>query len=465
MSAIAATARPQTLAGARRRFLAAMPKHFENRGLDGDALTALQTRRLRQVLRAASDRSPFHRSRLAGVDLDSVTIADLGSLPVMTKAEMMASFDEAVTDPRLTLSVVNRHLESVADTPALLFDEYVVLASGGSSGVRGVFACDLAGAAEHMAAVVRGSLADLARAIGWPPPNPSAMTIVAAPTCVHATRGLSAVFLQGGLAEITYAPVTDPFEQILETVERSQPTILIGYPSVLGRIADARAEDRLSISPMVVSVTSEQLTQDEVARITDGLGVVPSNSYGTSEGLMGTAPPGSDVFDFASDLAYVEFVDADDRPVPRGQPAQHVLVTNLFNHTQPLIRYRIDDVMTAVEPADAHGHQRARLVGLSDDLLDIAGIAVHPLAVRSALATRADVADYQVRTGPGLTLHIDVVPSGALVDLAAVEVAVTMSLRRAGVAAVRVEARSVPELSRDALTGKIRRFLRDRAPD
>ncbi len=458
MSITVGAARPATLATARSRFLASMPAHFDSLRLGPDALAELQTRRLRDVLRTAVERSPFYRSRLAGVDPGSFTLADLGSLPVMTKAEMMDAYDDVVTDPRLTLEVVNRHLQTVGEAPALLFDDYVVLTSGGSSGVRGVFVCDIAGAAEHIAAVVRGGLAGLAGAVGWPPPGPVAITIVAAPTCVHATRGLSSVFLDGGLAQITYAPVTEPFDRIVDTVGRSRPMILIGYPSVIARLADAQADGRLSIRPMAVTVTSEQLTDDHLDRITAGLGVAPANSYGTSEGLMGTAPPGSDVFDFASDLAYVELVDADDGPVGPGETAHHVLVTSLFNHVQPLIRYRIDDTMTAAGPAEEHGHQRARLIGRSDDLVELAGVTIHPLTIRATLGARSDVSDYQVRTGPGATMDIDVVPSGLDVDLLAIEAAAAAALTRAGAPSVRVTVRAIDELWRDPLTGKIRRF-------
>jgi hypothetical protein len=80
----------------------------------------------------------------------------------------------------------------------------------------------------------------------------------------------------------------------------------------------------------LAQTTGEQLTTDHVDRITSGLGVSPTNSLGTSEALMGTAPPGTDVFDFSSDVAIIEYVDADDRPVPTGQTADHILITNLF---------------------------------------------------------------------------------------------------------------------------------------
>src|SRR5436190_1944709 len=78
--------------------------------------------------------------RLARVDLATVTGDDLSAIPPMTKADLMASWDEIVTDRRLTLDLANAHLARVAeDGPAYLLDDYQVVTSGGSSGRRGVF--------------------------------------------------------------------------------------------------------------------------------------------------------------------------------------------------------------------------------------------------------------------------------------------------------------------------------------
>ena len=440
----------------RTAFFDSLATHFERLGWDRDQLTAYQTGRLRALLQAAVTDSPFHRHRLGGLDLDRFELADLPSLPPMTKAEMMAAYDDVVTDRRLTLETVNAHLDSVAHEPSLLLDRYVVLATGGSSGVRGVFASDITGAAQQMAAVIRGGLAGLARTIGWPPPGPAPMAVVAAPSCIHATRELSSLFLPGQLATVTFAPVTLPHSDIIDRLQQAQPLILVGYPSAIARVADAQARGELDIHPMVVSVTSEQLTTDHVDRITTGLGVPPTNSYGTSEGLMGTAPPGSDVFDFASDLAIIEFVDRDDRLVPTGHAADHVLVTNLYNTTQPLIRYRIDDVMTPVPPSPDHGHQRATLQGRNDEEFHLGDVTVHPLTIRSLMATNPRISEFQIRLERD-EIHIDLV--GTDLDLRDIQAGVRTALASIGAPDTAVVANAVEGIARDPNTGKAKQFI------
>jgi len=46
-------------------------------------------------------------------------------------------------------------------------------------------------------------------------------------------------------------------------------------------------------------------------------------------------------------------VDAENRPTPLGQTSAKVLITNLHNHTQPLIRYELTDRFMRL-PSAAH---------------------------------------------------------------------------------------------------------------
>jgi phenylacetate-coenzyme A ligase PaaK-like adenylate-forming protein len=62
-------------------------------------------------------------------------------------------------------------------------------------------------------------------------------------------------------------------------------------------------------------------------------------------------PTGRAGITFATDCCIVELVDDDDRPVPPGATSSGILVTNLFNRGQPLIRYRIDDRVVQLAPA------------------------------------------------------------------------------------------------------------------
>jgi phenylacetate-CoA ligase len=119
--------------------------------LDVAALSHLQQRRLAKLVRHAVIHSPFYRDHYRGLDLANV---DLGAFPPVTKPQLMAQFDDWVTDSRLKLADVEGHLESLHQD-ALYLGRYRVMATSGSTGRRGVF---LYGRAEW-----RRNLANFAR--------------------------------------------------------------------------------------------------------------------------------------------------------------------------------------------------------------------------------------------------------------------------------------------------------------
>ena len=104
---------------------------------DPSELAACQRERLRVLLAHAAEHSPFHARRLRGMEVSHFEVDDLARLPVMTKVQMMARFDEVVTDRQLGRRLAEQHLAASAHRAGLLLDEYVCLVSGGSSGLRG----------------------------------------------------------------------------------------------------------------------------------------------------------------------------------------------------------------------------------------------------------------------------------------------------------------------------------------
>ena len=118
-------------------FEAMLPEYAGRIGWSADRVARERLRALRALL-AAARRSPWHRERLAGLDTGAFGEADVASLPVMTKTDLMDNFDDIVTDRRLTRELCERHLGELAGE-AYLLGEYHVVASGGSSGQRGVF--------------------------------------------------------------------------------------------------------------------------------------------------------------------------------------------------------------------------------------------------------------------------------------------------------------------------------------
>ena len=433
---------------------ARVDEHVARLRWDADQIRELQTSRLHHLLGHARAHAPFHADRLAGVDIADVDPDDLRALPVMTKADLMEHFDAAVTDRRLTRALAERTIEATGDTPVPLFDDYLVLTSGGSSGARGIFVAELDALVEFSACIMRPAAARVA-ALG-PLPHRLPAGLVAAASPIHATGSLPA-FSSGGMLELSRFPVTLPLEAIVAGLNELRPPVLYGYPSVLARLAREQEAGRLDLSLLAITCTSETLRPDVRDLLQRAFGVPPTNTFGSTELLVGHSEPGDRVLSFASDACIVEPVDEHDRPVPVGVPSTAILVTNLVNTTQPLIRYRMDDRFVVHPPAAEHGHLRAEVDGRASEVLHVGDLEIHPHTITTELAHTPAIVDHQIREGPA-GIDIDVVVA-ADIDLATVTEQVARGLARAGVRHPVVHVRAVPELPRDPATGKVLRSL------
>jgi phenylacetate-coenzyme A ligase PaaK-like adenylate-forming protein len=236
-----------------------------------------------------------------------------------------------------------------------------------------------------------------------------------------------------------------------------QPQLLFGYASMLVRLAAEQRAGRLRIRPLAVTPNSEMLLPAQRVALRQAFGAPVVESFGSSEGLMGATPPDDDVLVFNSDLCIAEPVDAENRPVPPGEPSAKVLLTNLYNRTQPLIRYELTDSFVRQPDAPDHGHPRAQVRGRAEEVLHYRGADVHPHVVRSVLVTTAEVLDYQVRQTPrGLdATALAVVP----VDAEGLAERLAQALAGAGLSEPVVSVRIVDHLERAPDTGKLRRFV------
>ena len=406
-----------------------------------EQVLAHQRSRLRSLLRHVMATSPFHVRRLAGIDPDAVDPTDLSAIPVMTKAQMMDELDDVFTDRRLTRAEVESALAATDGEPIVIRDRYMAYTTRGSSGVRGVFVLDEPALVSFIGSITRGLVARI-QAMGGAPPGGLPMAMIAAGCAVHPTG--SAQPLSAGAAlpfHFQTVPVTDPLADVVSALNEMRPAALFGYPTMLARLAEEHRAGRLRIQPAFVVSTSETLTPVLRAAI-GGFGVPVVNTFACAEGLVGGSMPDDDVVRLAEDTCIVEIEE------------DRVLVTNLENRLQPLIRYELNDQFTEVS---RDGLLCARVHGRCDDLLRYGHVDVHPVVVRAELVRTPEVLDYQVRQTAG-GIEVDVIPAGAL-DEEDLRARLEEALEDAGLPQPEVTVRAVAALTRDARTGKLARFI------
>ena len=437
-----------------RRFYERIGDHAARLGWDSERIRGFQTSRLRALLATAVARSPFHAERLRDVRPETARLEDLAAVPTMTKADLMARFDDVVTDRRITRELAERAIAATRDEPIVVHDGFLVLASGGSSGKRGIFVYDEEALVELNAAIVRPMMARM-NAMGGPPTGGLDMALVAADSPIHAT-GSAPRLIAGGPIRFHRFPATMPAEEVASGVARVGPQLLYGYPSVLVRLARAQLEGRFDLRLRGVTCTSETLGPEMADVMRRAWNAPVVNQFGSSEGLTGASLPDDPAIVFASDCCIVEPVDEQDRPVAAGEPSAAVLLTNLYNHVQPLIRYRLDDRFFVL-PSVGSGHLRARVEGRTSELLRYGSLTVHPLLITSELTRLPAVVDYRIRQTPG-GAAIDLLVSEP-VDTETIAARIAAVLQQAGIVDASVQVRRVDDLPRHAATGKVARVV------
>lgn len=437
-----------------RAFARLLPQHIDRLGWNAQQLAVHQREQLRALLAAAVEGSPFHARRLAGIDPGRFEPAQLAELPVMTKQQMMANFDELLTNRRVTRARTEQHLAACASEPSLLDGHYVCLASGGSSGVRGVFVQTADEYAEMAASVLRPAMAAVFAA-GGPPPGGLPVTIVAAASPVHSS-GFAAAAARGFPVNMTSIPATLPTGEIVGRLNEAQPRALLVHASTLVLLAGEQRAGRLRVSPHAITAVSEPLTEGDRIAIGDAFGVPPVSQFTSTEGLAGYGQPGGAVIRFATDMCIVELVDEDNQPVAEGTPSAKVLLTNLHNHTQPLIRYELTDRFIR-HPVDGDPYLRATVQGRADEAFQYGTVAVDALMIRTVMVKVPNVAEYQVRqTDDGIDVAI--IAEGAL-DHGALATSLERMLSGAGLSGPRVHVHEVAAIPRLPQSGKTRRFI------
>lgn len=421
-------------------------------------LAAERERRLRDLLAWAAAESPFHRDRLRGIDVDGFTEADLPRLPVLTKSEVMENFDELVTDRQLSLDLVNRHVETL-DTDSYLLDRYRVVSTGGSTGTRGLFLYDWDEWCTFAAIATRWQSPEV---MGLGRGHLTASFFASNPR--HVSGALHAFFHNlptDDTEELLYLPASLPFQEIVSRLNDSvpPPVVLTGYPSIVLLLAREAQAGRLHVSPRHVATCGEQCGTDVKDAVREAWGVPVWDYWGCTEGVYAYPCDQGTGMHLPDDMVVVEVVDADKRPVPDGTPGESILLTVLYNKTQPLIRYEIGDRLAVNKDVCACGCAHSRI----DSILGRSGItfvypdgpAVHSLGMESILLAADWIAESQVDQTPrGVEIHV---ASRGTPDYEGLESRFEELLRASGLPDPKVTVTEVPIAAR-LWSGKLQQF-------
>lgn len=316
----------------------------------------------------------------------------LAQWPIMDKNVMMDNFDAMNTAGLALDDVFSVALKSEQDRDfAPTLKGYTVGLSSGTSARRGVFV-----ASTEERATWAGTM--LAKALP--------RGLFAGERVALFLRANSSLYtaVESRWLTFRFFDLFTAFDQHLGPLQDYAPTIIVAPAQVLRQLALAKLEGKLpGVLPVKVISAAEVLEPADRALISQAFGQVHEVYQATEGFLASTCSHGT--LHLNEEFVHVEpeWIDASqDRFVP--------IITDFTRTTQPIVRYRLNDVLVRRRepcPCGSFAMALSAIEGRCDDMLELPGNAGQPVRVFADMVSRAlaqvlpMVADYAlVQTGP-----------------------------------------------------------------
>lgn len=304
----------------------------------------VQQERLRALVAHAREHSPYFAKLYADIP-DDFSLTDL---PITEKPVLLAHYDDWVTDRRLHLQDV---LDYVNRDPSkdqtLLLGQYTALRTSGSTGnplpmVRDDYHnkihsqliaqrlltgsnMDVLNISKHRRASVI-SLSNGSSSYG------AFLRMKAAhPECSDNLLGIS---------------VLEDLNTIVAKLNEFQPESMAGYPSVMAALAVEQLKGNLHLSLKHLATSAEMLSESNFQLLRQAFQCPVANNYCMTEGGEVAMTHNCPHLHVNEDWIIVEPVDENRQPLGMSdQWSNGVLITDLSNYVQPIIRYYVGDVV------------------------------------------------------------------------------------------------------------------------
>ena len=310
------------------RFRAAVDELARTEWANVEALHEYQDVRLREMVRHATRNVPFYSRRFAehGVDVERFRGAeDLERLPVLTRADIVANFDDLVATNRRRSDLVVGHTSGTTGSPLeVLHDGAVTAMTYALLDRQYRWAGLRLGRGGDPVAVLRGNVI-----VPIERPDPPHWRF----NRVHNQLLMSSFHMS-----------ERNFPGYVEAIRKFGAVAIDGYPSTVFLLARFVARSGISLPMRAVVTSSETLYPFQREAIEGAFGCRVFDYFAAAERVVfATECDAHEGHHVASEYGVVEFVDADGKRVPEGETGA-MLGTSLHNHGMPLIRYRCNDM-------------------------------------------------------------------------------------------------------------------------
>ncbi len=378
----------------------AMKLCMDYKKMDCEQREKLRADRLTAVVNHARQNSPYLKELYKDIPQDF----SLSDLPVTDKKTLMENWDSWVCDRNLKLADVEKFMEDTSNIGNLYNKEYMVFTTSGSTG-------------NPLVAVVDKNANNIMGGISACRSFARKQDLKAFAKKKGKTIG---VFADGGFylanssvqnklktmpwkkKQIAVSSALYTIDTIVKQLNDFQPAMLGGYPSNLELLIDEAKEGRLNISPVLIMTGGEYLSDDLRRRLAETFNCYVQTSYSCTEGGTVACECTNQHFHINDDWLIVEAVDNEGNPVADGVLSDKIYLTNLYNYTQPFIRYEVSDrvIMHHEDCGCGNPSPWIELEGRTDDVTtfveDGKTIKIPPLAVYATLKEIHSLRRFQV---------------------------------------------------------------------
>lgn len=391
-------------------------------GRDGPAAIArVQQTRLTELVEFARARSPFYQKLYQHTP---EPINKLQNLPPVTKPELMANFDDWVTDPVVTRAGVEAFIADKTLVGQLYLGRFAVWTTSGTTGTPGIFLHDSKALGIYdILLAVRGWLGRVTSSHLLIIPRHGFRVAIVVATGGH-FAGVSSCerfprhypWLSNRIR--TFSALV-PLVKLVAALNDFQPIVLAGYPSALLLLAREQTQGALDIHLLFILTSGEWLDPATCHQLETAFKCGVRDMYGASEFIYIAFTCSQRCLHPNADWLILEAVDNDYKPVPPGQASRTVLLTNLANRVQPLIRYDLGDSITVSPVPCPCGSPlpAIRVEGRRDETLSFQTpegeqVQVLPMVLITLIEDTPGVHRFQViQTAPAvLSIRLEVVP-------------------------------------------------------
>lgn len=299
-----------------------------------EKILKLQQKKFRKILKFAYKNSKFYHDLYSsnGINEANIDTIDIEKIPTLDKETLMENLDDVLTVDDVSKEEILSFLDKSKDPNELFKNKYHIIHSSGSSGKLGLFVYskkEWDTVYPYITKVFdfkfrRNKSVFIGAAGGH---------FVGASFSSWGSKGISGLFNKPLILN-----VNEPIQDIIDKLNNFQPTILGGYFNAMKILAKKQEDGVLKINPRILVNCGEGVIRRDKKYIENVFSAPMSNLYSFAECIsLGFGKDEYEGIYIRDDLAKIEV------------KKDHIIVTNLFNKTEPIIRYRVDDYVCLKE--------------------------------------------------------------------------------------------------------------------